>query len=92
MSDGAVVAFDIGVLLGLAGLDVLDSNPMLLRPFHQLFTDVFGAIACWERRAVKGYGCLRSLKNSAAGGHNRVSGLYGGFANHTTEETGYGQG
>ena len=22
----------------------------------------------------------------------RVSGLYGGFANHTTEETGYGQG
>ena len=44
MSDGAVVAFDIGVLLGLAGLDVLDSNPMLLRPFHQLFTDVFGAI------------------------------------------------
>ena len=35
---------DIGVLLGLSGLDVLDGNPMFLSPFHQLFTDVFGAI------------------------------------------------
>ena len=32
----AVVALDLGVLLGLAGLDVLDDNPMLLNPFHQL--------------------------------------------------------
>ena len=50
------------------------------------------AIACWELSAVEGYGGLRSLQNCAAGGHNRVSGLYGGFANHTTEETGHGQG
>ena len=44
MPDGAVGALDIGVLLGLAGLDVLDGNTMLSCPFHQLFTDVFGAI------------------------------------------------
>jgi hypothetical protein len=35
---------DIGVLLGLAGLNMLDGNPMFLGPFLQLFTDVFGAI------------------------------------------------
>lgn len=28
-----------------------------------------------------------AVSNCAAGGHNRVSDLYGGFANHTTEET-----
>ena len=32
------------VLLGPAGLDMLDGNPMFLGPFHQLFTDVFRAI------------------------------------------------
>jgi hypothetical protein len=37
--NGAVVALDTGVLLGLAGLD---GNPMFLSPFHQRFTDVFG--------------------------------------------------
>ncbi len=42
--DGTVVALDIGVLLGLAGLNVLDGNPMFLSLFHQLFTDVFRAI------------------------------------------------
>ena len=36
MPDRAVAALDLGVLLGLAGLDVLDDNPMLLNPFHQL--------------------------------------------------------
>ena len=44
MSDGAVVALDIGVLLGLSGLDVQDGNPMFLGPDQQLFTDVFRAI------------------------------------------------
>ena len=44
MPDGAVVALDIGVLLGLSGLDVLDGNPMFRRPFHQLFADVFRAV------------------------------------------------
>lgn len=44
MSNGAVVAFDIGVLLRLTGLDVLYGNPMFLGPFHQFFADVFGAV------------------------------------------------
>ncbi len=37
-------AMDVGVLLGLTRLDMLDGNPMFLGPFHQLFADVFGAI------------------------------------------------
>ena len=44
MPDGAVVALDIGVLLGLSGLYVLDRDPPLLGPDQQLATDVFGAI------------------------------------------------
>ena len=34
--DGAVAAFDVGVLLRLSGLDVLDGNPLFLCPFRQL--------------------------------------------------------
>ena len=37
-------AVDAGVLLWLAGLDVLDGNPMTRRPFLQLFTDVSRAV------------------------------------------------
>ncbi len=44
MPDGAVVALDVGVLLGLAGLDVLDGDPMFLGPYQQLATDVFRAV------------------------------------------------
>jgi hypothetical protein len=44
MPDLSVLALDIGVLLWLAGLDVLDGNPMFLSPFHQLITDLFGAV------------------------------------------------
>ena len=44
MSDGAVVALDIGVLLWLSGLDVLDGDLPLLGPFQQLATDVFRAV------------------------------------------------
>ena len=44
MPDGAVVALDSCVLLWLTRLDMLDRNPMFLRPFHQLFTNVFRAI------------------------------------------------
>jgi hypothetical protein len=40
----AVVSLDVSVLLGLAGLDVLDENPLFLSPFHQLFIDVFRAV------------------------------------------------
>jgi len=42
--DGAVVRLDVSVLRWLAGLDVLDGNPMFLSPFRQLFADVFRAI------------------------------------------------
>ena len=44
MPDGAVVALDVGVLLGLPGLDVLDGDLPFFGPFHQLATDVFGAV------------------------------------------------
>jgi hypothetical protein len=39
--DGAVEAFDIGVLLGLAGLDIMDGNPLFLGPFQLLGADLF---------------------------------------------------
>jgi len=42
--DSAVVSLDIGVLLWLAGLDVLDCDPPFLGPFQQLATDVFRAV------------------------------------------------
>ena len=44
MPDGAVVSLDTGVLLGLAGLDMQDGNPMFLVPDQQLATDVFRAV------------------------------------------------
>jgi hypothetical protein len=44
ITDCAVVALDVGALLMLAELDMLDGSPMFLSPFHQLFADVFGAI------------------------------------------------
>jgi hypothetical protein len=44
MRDGVVVAFDVGVLLWLSELDVLDGNSLLLCPFQQLAADVFRAI------------------------------------------------
>ena len=44
MPNRAVVALDIGVLLGLSGLGVLDVDAALCGPCHQLSTDVFRAI------------------------------------------------
>ena len=49
MPDGAVVSLDTGVLLGLAGLDMQDGNPMFLGPFHQFFTDVFRVVVHPDR-------------------------------------------
>ena len=49
MPNRPVVALDISILLGLAGLDVLDRNTMLLSPFPQRFTDVFRAIVDPDR-------------------------------------------
>ena len=48
----AVVALDVGVLLRLARLDVLDGNPMFLGLFHQLFTDVFRAVVYPDRAGL----------------------------------------
>ncbi len=42
--DRASVALDLGDLLGLSGLDMLDGNLMFPGPFHHLATDVFGAV------------------------------------------------
>jgi hypothetical protein len=42
--DGAVVALDVGVRLGLAGLDVLDRDAPFLGPDQQLVTNVFRAV------------------------------------------------
>ena len=44
MPDCAVVALDVDVLLGLAGLDVQDGYPLFLSPLQQLATDGFRAI------------------------------------------------
>ena len=40
----AAVALDIGVLLRLSGLDVLDMNAHLFSPCHQLAADIFRAV------------------------------------------------
>ena len=42
--DRAVVAFDIGVLLGLTGLDMLQADVLFPGPAFQLFADVFQAV------------------------------------------------
>ena len=44
MPDRRVVALDMGVLLGLAGLDVLDRYAPFLGPDQQLAIDVFRAV------------------------------------------------
>ena len=44
MPDSAVVALDIGVLLGLSGLDVLDGDALFLGPDQQLFDDLTAEI------------------------------------------------
>ena len=44
MPNRAVVTLDVGVLLGLAGLDVLDANSAFLGPDQQLATDLFRAV------------------------------------------------
>ena len=44
MPERPIVALDVGVLLRLAGLDVLDGDPVLFSPLQQRAADVFGAI------------------------------------------------
>ena len=44
MPDRSIIALDLGVLLGLAGLDVQDRDAAFLGPDQQLATDVFGAV------------------------------------------------
>ena len=50
MADGSVVAFDIGILLRLARLDVLDGNAPGFRPTQQLPADVLRAIVHPDRK------------------------------------------
>ncbi len=52
MPDGAVVTFDVGVLLGLSWLDALDGNTLFLSPFQQLDADVFRAIIDPDRAGL----------------------------------------
>jgi len=59
---GAIVALNVGILLGLPGLDMQYGNPLFPSPFHQLFTDVFRAVARSEQHIGRGYGRLRSPK------------------------------
>ena len=49
MPDCPVVAFDISVLLRLSGLDVLDSDTLLLGPYSELLADVFRAVVDPDR-------------------------------------------
>ena len=44
MPDGAVVALDVGVMLAMAGLDVLDGNAPTRGPDQQLATGLFRAV------------------------------------------------
>lgn len=43
--DGAVVALDVGVLLGLTGLDVGQGDAIFVSPIRQGLADVFRAVA-----------------------------------------------
>jgi hypothetical protein len=44
MSDGAVVALDVGILLRLSGLDVAQGNSLRFGPSNQFATDIFRSI------------------------------------------------
>jgi len=61
MPNRPVVALDIGVLLGLSGLDMLDGDTLLRSPYSERLADVFGAVARREEGLLVGYGRLRSL-------------------------------
>ena len=43
-TNGAVLALDIGILLGLTGLDIFEPHIAFLSPFHELPADVFWAV------------------------------------------------
>ena len=43
-TNGAVIAFDVGVLLRLAGLDIFKPHVAFFSLFHEFPTDVFRAV------------------------------------------------
>lgn len=45
VAEGAVEALDVGVLVGLAGLDVLDCHGVGLRPLHEGFAQELRAMS-----------------------------------------------
>ena len=51
-----------------------------LTPFEDCHARQFGSVARREYALLIGYGRQRSPPHSAAGGHNRFSGLNSGFA------------
>jgi len=59
VANRAVVTLDIGVLLRLPGLDVLDVNAHPFRPCHEFAADVFQAIINPDYGAIgsNGNGC-----------------------------------
>lgn len=61
MPDRAVVALDVGVLLGLSRLNVRQGDTLLFSPIQQGLTDIFRAIARREEALFLGYGHARSL-------------------------------
>ena len=40
----AIIAFDIGILLGLAGLDIFNGDAFFLGPLHEQAADIFRAV------------------------------------------------
>jgi hypothetical protein len=57
MPDDSVVAFDIGILLRLSRLDILDADAAPLGPGEQLATDIFRTVSTrilpgWPRHSM----------------------------------------
>ena len=48
VAQAAVEAFDEGVLLWLAGIDVMPGDVVLVCPLQDGATGELGAVACWE--------------------------------------------
>ena len=75
---GAVVTHDIGVLLRLSGLDMLDDNPMFLSPNQQLAADVFRAVVDPYDAGCRKRVSVRPDRSSAAPSSTIVSTIIGG--------------
>ena len=68
-ADGAIVTLDIGVLLGLAWLDVFKPNAVFLSPRHQGPADIFWAVV-----DTYGLGFSAPLDDLVQAAHDAFSG------------------